>query len=53
MKLNGTGLKLLEHDGYKLSSTGSATYLSGAVFKTATGDVALKGHKPKNSTFAV
>ncbi len=47
MKLNSTGLKLLEHDHYKLSSTGSATYLSGTVFKTTTGDVALKGHKPK------
>lgn len=47
MKLDSTGLKLLKHDRYKLSASGSATYLSGAVFKTATGDVALKGHKPK------
>jgi hypothetical protein len=45
--LNGKGLKLLAHDGYKLSATGSATYLSGGVFKTTTGDVTLKGHKPK------
>ena len=47
MKLNGKGLSLLKHDRYKLSSTGSATYLSGAVFKTTTGDVALKGQTPK------
>lgn len=48
LKLNGKGLSLLEHDGYKLNSTASSTYLSGTVFKTATGEVALKGHKPKS-----
>ena len=47
IKLNSTGLKLLKHDGYKLKSTASATYLSGKVFQTATGELDLKGHKPK------
>jgi hypothetical protein len=47
IKLDSKGLSLLKHDGYKLKSTASATYLSGAVFKIATGDLALKGHKPK------
>jgi hypothetical protein len=47
MKLNSKGSNLLKHDGYKLSSTASATYLSGSAFKTTTGAVALKGHKPK------
>jgi hypothetical protein len=47
IKLNSKGLSLLKEDGYKLSGAGSATYLSGSVFKTATGDVTLKGHKPK------
>jgi hypothetical protein len=47
LKLSGKGLSLLKHDGYKLNTTGSATYLSGSVFKTTTGDVTLKAHKPK------
>jgi hypothetical protein len=46
LKLNGKGLSLLKAGGYKLSSTGSATYLSGSVFKTTTGRVDIKGHKP-------
>ncbi len=46
LKLDSEGLKLLKNGGYKLKSTGSATYLSGT-FKTATGEVDLKGHKPK------
>jgi hypothetical protein len=46
LKLNGRGLKLLKAGHYRLSSTGSATYLSGAVFKTTTGSVNLRGHKP-------
>jgi hypothetical protein len=47
MKLGSKGLSLLEHDSYKLSATASASYLSGSVFKTATGDVTLEGHMPK------
>jgi hypothetical protein len=47
LKLGSKGLSLLKHDGYKLSSTASASYLSGGVFKTATGNLTLKGHKPK------
>jgi hypothetical protein len=46
IKLNSHGKSLLAVDGYKLSSTASASYLSGSVFKTATGTVKLKGHKP-------
>jgi hypothetical protein len=46
LKLNGKGTHLLKAGGYKLSSTASATYLSGSVFKTATGSVDIKGHKP-------
>jgi hypothetical protein len=46
LKLNSKGQSLLAIDGYKLSSTASATYLSGSVFKTATGTLKLKGHKP-------
>ncbi len=46
MKLNSHGKSLLAIGGYKLSSTASASYLSGSVFKTATGTVKLKGHKP-------
>jgi hypothetical protein len=46
LKLDGKGLQLLEDGGYKLSSTGSATYLSGSIFKTTTGSVDIKGHKP-------
>ncbi len=47
IKLNGKGLGLLAHDHYTLSSTASATYLSGKVFKTTTGAALLKGHKAK------
>lgn len=46
IKLNNHGKSLLAIGGYKLSSTASASYLSGGVFKTATGAVKLKGHKP-------
>ncbi|HTC58875.1 MAG TPA: hypothetical protein VK691_02030 [Solirubrobacteraceae bacterium] len=46
IKLNNHGKSLLAIGGYKLSSTASASYLSGGVFKTATGTVKLKGHKP-------
>jgi hypothetical protein len=46
LKLNSKGKSLLAVDHYKLSSTASATYLSGSAFKTATGTVKLKGHKP-------
>jgi hypothetical protein len=46
VKLNNHGKSLLAIGGYKLSSTASASYLSGGVFKTATGTVKLKGHKP-------
>ncbi len=46
IKLNNHGKSLLAIGGYKLSSTASASYLSGSVFKTATGTVKLKGHKP-------
>ncbi len=46
IKLNSHGKSLLAIGGYKLSSTASASYLSGGVFKTATGVVKLKGHKP-------
>jgi hypothetical protein len=46
IKLNNHGGSLLALGGYKLSSTASASYLSGGVFKTATGVVKLKGHKP-------
>lgn len=46
VKLNNHGKSLLAIGGYKLSSTASANYLSGSVFKTATGTVKLKGHKP-------
>ena len=46
IKLNNHGKGLLAIGGYKLSSTASASYLSGSVFKTATGTVKLKGHKP-------
>jgi hypothetical protein len=46
IKLNSHGKSLLAIGGYKLSSTASASYLSGSVFKTATGTVKLKGHKP-------
>lgn len=46
LKLNSKGLSLLKAGGYKLSSTGSATYLSGSAFKTTTGSVDIKGHKP-------
>jgi hypothetical protein len=46
LKLNKTGLDMLAAGGYKLSSAGSATYLSGSVFTTATGSVDIKGHKP-------
>ncbi|HEY5194506.1 MAG TPA: hypothetical protein VIJ39_11635 [Solirubrobacteraceae bacterium] len=46
IKLNSHGKSLLTMGGYKLSSTASASYLSGSVFKTATGAVKLKGHKP-------
>jgi hypothetical protein len=46
LKLNSKGKGLLAIDHYKLSSNASATYLSGSVFKTATGTVKLKGHKP-------
>jgi hypothetical protein len=46
LKLDSKGEGLLKAGGYKLSSTASATYLSGSVFKTATGSVDLKGHKP-------
>ena len=47
LKLNGTGLSLLKHDHYKVYASASATYLSGKVFVVATGEVTLKGHKPK------
>jgi hypothetical protein len=46
VKLNIKGKSLLAVGGYKLSSTASASYLSGSVFKTASGSVDLKGHKP-------
>jgi hypothetical protein len=46
IKLNNHGKSLLAINGYKLSSTASASYLSGGIFKTATGTVKLKGHKP-------
>src|SRR3984957_12113694 len=46
IKLNNHGKGLLAIGGYKLSSTASASYLSGSVFKTATGTGKLKGHKP-------
>ncbi len=46
IKLNSHGKSLLAIGGYKLSSTASASYLSGSVFKTATGTLKLKGHKP-------
>ncbi len=46
IKLNSHGKSLLAIGGYKLSSTASASYLSGSVFKAATGTVKLKGHKP-------
>ena len=46
IKLNNHGKSLLAINGYKLSTTASASYLSGSVFKTATGTVKLKGHKP-------
>lgn len=46
IKLNSHGKSLLAIGGYKLSSTASASYLSGGGFKTATGTVKLKGHKP-------
>ncbi len=46
IKLNSHGKSLLAIGGYKLSSTASASYLSGSVFKTVTGAVKLKGHKP-------
>jgi hypothetical protein len=46
IKLNSHGTSLLAIGDYKLTSTASASYLSGSVFKTATGVVKLKGHKP-------
>ena len=50
IKLNSHGKSLLAIGGYKLSSTASASYLSGSVFKTATGTVKLKGHKPSKKS---
>jgi hypothetical protein len=47
LKLSGTGLSLLKHDHYKVNASCSATYLSGGAYVVATGEVALKGHKPK------
>lgn len=46
LKLNGKGLSLLKAGDYRLSSTASATYLSGSASRTTTGSVHLKGHKP-------
>jgi hypothetical protein len=46
LKLSGKGLRLLKAEHYKLSSIGSAKYRFGSVFKTTTGSVDLKGHKP-------
>jgi hypothetical protein len=53
VKLNAKGKSLLILDGYKLSSTASASYLSGSVFKTATGTAKLKGHKPSKKAIVL
>jgi hypothetical protein len=46
VKLNSTGLRLLKHDGYKLSATARATYSSGSIVRAASGTVSLKGKRP-------
>jgi hypothetical protein len=53
VKLNAKGKSLLILGGYKLSSTASASYLSGSVFKTATGTAKLKGHKPSKKAIVL
>jgi hypothetical protein len=51
VKLNGEGLRLLQHDRDKLICAARVTYPSGPVSKTITGVVTLEAHasKPKQS----
>jgi hypothetical protein len=48
LKLNSTGLRTLRQNGYRLSSTATAMYMSGSKTKTAGAAVSLKGTKPKS-----